>query len=156
MAGINDGMDPLLVGNLDLNRIQTYYAGFEQIFYDHLPNMRKSSLSKGQKLLESEHIVNLKEVRKPGKLTEITGHCIRQAAVTQEAYKVELKLNDERKVVLGQYKCWCPYGEEGLCKHFPAFLLHINQERDEPSTDQPCGFIEPTQAGKLKYPKGMY
>ena len=143
-----------MAGNLNLNRTQTFKCELEKIHYDHLKLFRKSSFDKGQNLLDSEHIINVTEVRRPGELTKITAHCIRQASVMEYAYEIWLKLDDDRKVVEGQFGCKCGFGEEGLCKHFPALLLHINQDRDEPCTDEACAFIEPSKAGKLKYPKG--
>jgi hypothetical protein len=146
-----------MAGNLNLNRTQTFKCELEKIHYDHLKLFRKSSFVKGKLLLDSEHIINVTEVRKPGELTKITGHCIRQASVMEYAYEIRLFLDDDRKVVEGtwpNFGCQCGFGEEGLCKHFPAFLLHINQDRDEPCTDEACAFIEPSKAGKLKYPKG--
>ena len=45
-------------------------------------------MEKAKALFDSEHIINVKEVRKPGALTEISGFCIRQASVTERAYGI--------------------------------------------------------------------
>ena len=73
----------------------TIHTGFEKIHYEHL-GLQKSSLERGKALFDSNHIINMKEVRKSG-----SGFCIRQASVTERAYGIFLKLDDQRKIIPG-------------------------------------------------------
>ena len=94
-------------------------------------------------------------MRKPGKTPEITGYCIRQASVTETAFRVTIQLDHDRKVT--SLDCNCDGGPEGSagCKHWTAVLFYLNNSVDESKTDQACEWIEPSKMGKLKYPKGL-
>ena len=126
-------------------------TGFSKIQWLNVP--RKSTESKGKNLSESEHVFNVKEVRIPGKQTEIVGRCIHQTSISETPYSVNLWLDEERNVT-GAF-CGCPAGAEGNCKHTSAVFHFVNCEREETKTDRACRFIAPSQAGKDRYPKGQ-
>ena len=132
----------------------TIYTSFENVSYDHLP-LRPGQKKLGQDLYEAGHIQCVKEVRKPGKTPEITGYCIRQASVTESAFRVTIQLDNERKVT--SLDCNCDGGPEGSagCKHWYALLYYLNNFVDESKTDAACEWIEPSKMGKKKYPKGL-
>ena len=90
----------------------TIYTSFENVSYDHLP-LRDGQKKLGQDLYEAGHIQCVKEVRKPGKTPEITGYCIRQASVTESAFRVTIQLDNDRKVT--SLDCNCDGGPSSLC-----------------------------------------
>jgi hypothetical protein len=60
------------------------HHGFQEIYLKFsVPN------NKGQKLYESQHVINVQE-NKPIGYSRITGHVIRQTSVTLEPWKVTL------------------------------------------------------------------
>ena len=75
----------------------TIYTSFEDVSYDHLP-LRPGQKALGKALFDAGHIQCVKEVRKPGRTPEIIGYCIRQASVTESAFRVTIQLDSERKV----------------------------------------------------------
>ena len=125
--------------------------GFEEISFHHLKHL---NIEKGTKLYKDGHIFNVKEKRKSGEITEITGHCIRQTSVTDCAYSLSFKIDDERKVISDTLFCTCKLGSDG-CKHIAGLMIYINNDRQESKTDDSCEWIDPTTAGKKKYPKGL-
>ena len=114
---------------------------------------RQSTDSKGKNLTDSDHVFNVKEVRIPGKETEIVGCCIHQTSINETPYNVNLWLDDNRNVTSAH--CNCPAGAQGHCKHTSAVFHFVNSERQETKTDKSCKFIAPSQAGRDRYPKGQ-
>ena len=93
-------------------------TGFEEISFDHLEFSDKDpneAVTKGKKLLDANHIFNVREKRREGRETEITAHCIRQASVTEPAYYLHVTLDRIRKVT--SVNCNCYFGGNGDCKH---------------------------------------
>ena len=126
-------------------------TGFSKIEWLNEP--RQSTDSKGQNLTDSKHVFNVKEVRIPGKQTEIVGRCIHQTSINENPYMVNLWIDDNRNVTSAF--CGCPAGAQGNCKHTSALFHFVNSERVETKTDTQCKFIAPSQAGKNRYPKGQ-
>ena len=126
-------------------------TGFSKIEWLNVP--RESTNAKGKNLTECDHVINVKEVRIPGKPTEIIGRCIHQTNITETPYLVNLWLDDARNVTSAF--CGCPAGAEGHCKHTSALFHFVNEERPETKTDRACRFVAPSQAGKSRYPKGQ-
>ena len=126
-------------------------TGFSQIQWLNVP--RDSTNLKGKKLEESDHVLQVKEIRVPGKATEIEGRVIHQTCITESPYMVNLWLDDERNVTSAH--CGCPAGAQGNCKHTSAVFHYVNSERQETKTDKACRFVAPSQAGKERYPKGQ-
>ena len=126
-------------------------TGFAQIQWLNVP--RDSTALKGKKLDESDHVHNVKEIRIPGKETQIEGRVIHQTCISETSYLVNLWINDERFVTSAF--CNCPAGAQGNCKHTSAVFHYVNSERQETKTDKACRFVAPSQAGKERYPKGQ-
>ena len=126
-------------------------TGFSPIQWIHLP--RDSTTLKGKRLEESEHVINVKEVRVPGKTTEIIGHVIHQTCISEAPYSVNLWIDENRNVTAAH--CGCPAGAQGNCKHTSALFHFVNHERQETKTDRQCKFVAPSQAGRDRYPKGQ-
>ena len=114
---------------------------------------RPSTVAKGIKLVEANHVAKLEEHREPGKATIISGRVVRQTSVTSVAYAVSLELDEDRNVTDG--RCSCIGGIAGECKHVAAIIYAINHERDESQTDQQCAWKKPSEKGKALYPKGL-
>ena len=84
-----------------MSNLLTICTGFEEIIWRHL-GLRKSNIEKGKLIYEGGHIINVKEMQKPGEITEITGNCIRQTSINERAYGLFLKLDEQQKVI-GSY-----------------------------------------------------
>ena len=114
-----------------------YKCGFSEIKFGD--TFRDSTLSKGQNLLESKHVINVEEIVRPGKLPEIEGYCLPQTKINNAPYKLSISLNSDRSIV--RFMCNCVAGAGALnkggvihaCKHVAAMALYINKEREESS-----------------------
>ena len=67
-------------------------------------------------------------------------------------YKVELELDDSRRIKNGH--CNCVLGINGFCKHTSALVCYINLERTEACTDAVQKWQKPSDRRQSLYPKG--
>ncbi|KAK0091514.1 hypothetical protein PV326_003089 [Microctonus aethiopoides] len=64
-------------------------TGFPEIF--SVDDFRSSTKRKGMKLVDSNHIVKVREIEKDGEIC-IEGFCIRQTSVTAAPYRVQFEV----------------------------------------------------------------
>ena len=130
-------------------------TGFSEIQWNNL-NLRQEQVKNAISLVESGHIFNVIEKRISDERSEITANCIRQASVMDRAFSLSLQIDNERTIIPGSVTCVpCPFGACGDCKHALALMLYVNTERDETKTDQECAWLDPSKAGKKRYPRGQ-
>ena len=82
----------------------------------------------------------------------IHGLCIPQTSLNKVPYKVELELDDSRRIKNGH--CNCVLGINGFCKHTSALVCYINLERTEACTDAVQKWQKPSDRQQSLYPKG--
>ncbi len=112
---------------------------------------RESTKEKGQKLVESGHVFDVKEIRENGTI-EFVGFCVKETNIRDKPYKITLSLDSARSVQ--DARCQCIAGVKGDCKHTAGLVYYINNERQESKTDQKCNWRTPSQYGQKLYPKG--
>ncbi len=128
---------------------KTIFGGFPPI--KTLQDHRESTKEKGQQLVESGHVFEVKEVRENDSI-EIIGFCVKQTSVRDHPYRIVLTLNQER--IVQDSRCQCVSGLNGDCKHTAALIYYVNNERQESQTDRQCQWRKPSQYGQKLYPKG--
>ena len=98
-----------------------------------------------------QHVSNVEEIRtKEGVL--IHGQCLPQTSINKQPYKVEVLIDDGRRMKSAH--CNCISGILGLCKHTSALVCFINSERTESCTDNLQEWQKPSQKRQALYPKG--
>ena len=126
-----------------------YFTAFRLVLWDHWP-FGAANVDHGKKLVDAGHILNVKEVDKPGSLPVVTGICIPQTNIRDSPYRIYMELDVNRKV--SKLECLCPDGV--ICKHGYGLIHYMNTSRDESKTDVSCRFTEPSKAAKKMYPRG--
>ena len=103
-------------------RQQTFGCGIEDIQYDHLlelpelEGIRKEQIKHGEKLFEAGNVFAVKETKEPVGVggSEISGYCDRETSINAEgAYRLYIKLDEERKIISGGFNCNCRFGAGG-------------------------------------------
>lgn len=132
----------------------TFRTGFEKIY--HSLQVNPQSEIRGVKLLNSGHVVQVEELRRPGWNPIIRGKLIRQAEVSADPYRVELHLDSERMVQ--KVFCTCVYKESEICKHVLGLIAFVNTEESKSKTNnqQSWGMPSLREYSKQKYSKGKY
>ena len=74
-------------------------------------SFREDIVKKGTDLLNSDHMGDVKEVRKSGKIS-ILGRCVPEASIRKTPYPITLELNPSREVTLAH--CSCQAGATGM------------------------------------------
>ena len=92
-------------------KVKTICTGFQDVNWEFL--FRKSKIDHGKKLYDAGHIFSVTETCKPGFPTEISGFCIPQTKVNQSAYRLYVKIDEERNVIRGALNCSCDFGAGG-------------------------------------------
>ena len=129
---------------------QSLYTGFKKIEWKHL-EFGDNATTLGQALLDAGHIQDIREIRKPGSLPEIEAYCVPQTNVREKRYKINMDLDEKRKIT--KTKCDCRDGV--LCKHLRGVIIYINTFREEnEKTNLSCGFNQPSKSKQNMYPKG--
>lgn len=126
-------------------------TGFDTILLENFP-IRKELQSKGERLVEADHIQDVQEVQRPGFPNEISGICIPQTCISNPPYKLEIVLDSNR--CIHRAYCKCIAGGDGICKHIAGLIYFINNEREESSTDKKCNWLAPSARSKRLYPNG--
>lgn len=106
-------------------------TGFPTVFCDFL---RDSTIEKGKKLFEADHVSHVEEVRSVGKDAFIDGRVVPQTSISKTPYFVQVALDTNRNV--SSAHCNCISGSDGKCKHTSAVIHYVNHERDESRTDK--------------------
>ena len=70
----------------------------------------------GRALIVAEHIQDIREVKKPGCLSEILAYSIPQVKIRQPPYNIFMQLDDDRKII--KLECQCPQGDPGMSTYF--------------------------------------
>ena len=97
--------------NTGRKRPFSFYTGFGKIQHEHYP-LTKSMFDNGRSLIEAKHIQDIREVKKPGCLSEILAYSIPQVKIRQPPYNIFMQLDDDRKII--KLECQCPQGDPGM------------------------------------------
>ena len=95
-------------------------VGFNPITFESF-GFRDSSLKKGRNLKDANHVFNVIETRKPGKLPEISARCVRQTNISSDAYFLTIQLDSNRSI--DSARCNCTGGISGECKHVAGKII---------------------------------
>ena len=129
---------------------KTIFGGFSAV-KTNPEYHRDSTKEKGQKLVESGHVFDVKEVRENDSI-EIIGFCVKETSIRDHPYRIVLSLDQQR--IVQDSRCQCISGQNGDCKHTAALIYFVNSERQESQTDQQCQWRKPSQYGQKLYSKG--
>jgi hypothetical protein len=89
----------------------TFYTGFGKIQHEHYP-LTESMFQNGRALIVAKHIQDIREVKKPGCLSEILAYSIPQVKIRQPPYNIFIQLDDDRKII--KLECQCQQGDPGM------------------------------------------
>ncbi|KAJ8674945.1 hypothetical protein QAD02_010731 [Eretmocerus hayati] len=89
-------------------------------------------MPKGQKLVESGHVIRVEEFVNNGCNIMIKCKVIRPTSVSKPSYSVTLRLDPNRKVT--STTCECVYRESRKCEHVAALIYFINNEESASKT----------------------
>ncbi|XP_046411101.1 uncharacterized protein LOC124175166 [Neodiprion fabricii] len=110
----------------------------------------------GKKLVFTQHVQDVKEIRQDHMSHTIEARVIRQTSVTSTPYITSLNIVSSRYVTSGQ--CDWEYNQSGRCKHIAALIYYINHEESfsKTSKEQQWGRPSARQFAKEKYFKRKY
>ena len=101
--------------NTGRKRPYSFYTGFGKIQHEHYP-LTESMFENGRALMVAKHIQDIREVKKPGCLSEILAYSIPQVKIRQPPYNIFIQLDDDRKII--KLECQCPQGDPGMSTYF--------------------------------------
>ncbi|KAH9376116.1 hypothetical protein HPB48_012827 [Haemaphysalis longicornis] len=125
-------------------------AGFRNI--NAGSTFRDSTMTKGEKLYASRHVFDVNE-RVSAASSLLSARCVRQANVSQEAYSIRMKLDDNRKIT--EAHCTCKGGTSGTCKHAAAVVVYVNKEDTTTKTSVENVWRKPSAKQLGMYNKGV-